>query len=151
MTVAGNHDDWARVGRRELRGSRLRAGGGLLSTLGSYALGPVTLYSVSSLAKAPKVSETGTVRLSAFHNPLDLDGVQRLEFDMALAGHSHGGQIRLPLLGAMVLPGGVGAYDRGLYRKGGHRLLVTAGIDTWLIDACFLRRPEMVMFSESGR
>jgi predicted MPP superfamily phosphohydrolase len=37
------------------------------------------------------------------HFPTDTMIVDR-RFDLILAGHSHGGQVRLPILGALVLP-----------------------------------------------
>ena len=48
--------------------------------------------------------------------------------DLMLSGHSHGGQIRLPLLGAMVLPPMGRKYIEGWFRLGRLQLYVNRGI-----------------------
>ena len=49
--------------------------------------------------------------------------------DLVLAGHTHGGQIRLPWFGALYASSRYGrAFDRGWFlRRDGLRMLVTAG------------------------
>lgn len=47
---------------------------------------------------------------------------------LVLSGHTHGGQIRLPLMGALFLPRGSGAYPYGWYEHGGTWLYVSRGI-----------------------
>jgi uncharacterized protein len=50
--------------------------------------------------------------------------------DLMLAGHSHGGQIRLPFLGPLVLPPMGEKYPEGLYRFNQMQLYVNRGIGT---------------------
>ncbi len=50
--------------------------------------------------------------------------------DVMLSGHSHGGQIRLPFLGAMVLPQLGRKYVEGWFRIGHLQLYVNRGIGT---------------------
>jgi len=50
--------------------------------------------------------------------------------DMMLSGHSHGGQIRLPLLGPIVLPTMGRKYIEGWFRLGRLQLYVNRGIGT---------------------
>ncbi len=50
--------------------------------------------------------------------------------DLMLSGHSHGGQVRLPFLGPMVLPPMGKLYPEGLYRFGQMQLYVNRGIGT---------------------
>jgi predicted MPP superfamily phosphohydrolase len=50
--------------------------------------------------------------------------------DLMLAGHSHGGQIRLPLLGAMILPPLGRKYPEGFYQLNRMQLYVNRGIGT---------------------
>jgi uncharacterized protein len=50
--------------------------------------------------------------------------------DLMLAGHSHGGQVRLPFLGALILPPMGEKYPEGLYRLKQMQLYVNRGIGT---------------------
>lgn len=50
--------------------------------------------------------------------------------DLILSGHTHGGQVRLPVLGAMVLPPMGKKYPEGLYDIGTMQLYVNRGIGT---------------------
>lgn len=80
------------------------------------------------------------------HYPEVANGLGR-KFDLILAGHSHGGQIRLPLLGALVLPKGVGRYDHGYYETPGGPLYVNAGIGTYRIPFRWNCRPEITLIT----
>lgn len=64
------------------------------------------------------------------HNPDTLIGMQASLPGLTLAGHTHGGQIRIPWLYKKVMPVG-GPFDRGLHApvsSGGPRLFVTSGV-----------------------
>src|SRR5208283_2294111 len=50
--------------------------------------------------------------------------------DLMLAGHSHGGQVRLPLVGALHRVDGGKKYVQGLFRLGHMQLYVNRGIGT---------------------
>ena len=50
--------------------------------------------------------------------------------DLMLAGHSHGGQVRLPFVGPLILPPLGKLYPQGLYRFGQTQLYVNRGIGT---------------------
>ena len=80
------------------------------------------------------------------HYPEVANGLGR-KFDLILAGHSHGGQIRLPLLGAMIVPKGVGRYDHGYYETPGGPLYVNAGIGTYRIPFRWNCRPEITVIT----
>jgi uncharacterized protein len=57
---------------------------------------------------------------------------------LTLAGHTHGGQVRLPFLGSPIVPSMYGQrYVRGLIREAGHDLFVTTGIGTSAIPVRF--------------
>jgi predicted MPP superfamily phosphohydrolase len=80
------------------------------------------------------------------HYPQMADGLGR-RFDLVLAGHSHGGQIRLPLVGALVVPKGVWPYDHGFYETRGGPLYVNAGIGTYRIPFRWNCRPELTLIA----
>ena len=80
------------------------------------------------------------------HYPQVADGLGRT-FDLILAGHSHGGQVRLPLIGALVLPKGVGHYEHGYYETTGGPLYVNAGIGTYRIPFRWNCQPELTLIT----
>jgi hypothetical protein len=50
--------------------------------------------------------------------------------DLMLSGHSHGGQIRLPFIGPLILPPMGQKYVEGLFHFGHMQLYVNRGIGT---------------------
>ena len=84
-------------------------------------------------------------RLLLMHYPTQADRLDGRRFDLILAGHSHGGQVRLPFYGALVLPYGVGRYDQGRFDSLGGPLYVNAGIGTYLLPVRFNCRPEITV------
>lgn len=62
---------------------------------------------------------------------------------LVFAGHTHGGQIRLPFVGPVWLPAGCGRFLAGWYEAKGSRMYVSRGIGTSIIHARFLSRPEL--------
>lgn len=63
-------------------------------------------------------------------------------YEFAISGHSHGGQINLPILRDLVLPIGAEKYIRGYYPDS--KVYTTSGIGTTQIHARFLVEPEIV-------
>ena len=62
------------------------------------------------------------------HTPDVFHKAARLGFDLILSGHTHGGQIRLPGIGSLVLPSRYGRrYAQGLFRRGKTLLYVSQG------------------------
>jgi len=64
---------------------------------------------------------------------------------LMLCGHTHGGQVRLPMLGAVVMPVKNKKYDRGWFFEAGRSLLVITGLGTSLPPFRFLCRPEVAV------
>jgi predicted MPP superfamily phosphohydrolase len=83
-------------------------------------------------------------RIYLLHYPDTADELSP-NYDIILAGHSHGGQIRIPFVGALILPYKAKKYDRGLYHTKNGPLYVNPGIGTFLIPARFSCRPEITL------
>jgi len=52
----------------------------------------------------PRAADGSPLRILLSHSPDQLDWAARWDFDLMLAGHLHGGQIRLPLVGPILAP-----------------------------------------------
>jgi uncharacterized protein len=68
-------------------------------------------------------------------------------FDLQLSGHSHGGQVRLPLLTRMILPPLSQRYTSGLYRVGDMAQYTNRGLGYVDARLRFLCRPEITVLS----
>ena len=70
-----------------------------------------------------------------------------------LSGHTHGGQIRLPLIGAFYVPmqGWFPKYDRGLFTEGKTRVFICTGLGASVVRFRFNAPPELALITlESG-
>ena len=87
---------------------------------------------------------TPTVLLS--HQPSVLDLDQTRDVSLILSGHTHGGQLRLPLVGA---PARFATndlkYDRGLFRRGETQLYVSSGTGVIGLPLRLGVRPEIAV------
>ncbi|MDD5251081.1 MAG: metallophosphoesterase [Patescibacteria group bacterium] len=84
-------------------------------------------------------------RIVVAHSP---DAVRTAEVNnvqLLIAGHTHGGQIRLPLVGPIArLPISIGQeYDQGLFRYGRTQLFITPGVGESGPRARLFSRPEI--------
>ena len=84
-----------------------------------------------------------------YHTPDLIEVANRLQIDLYLAGHTHGGQVRLPLWGAIITMSAYGKqYESGLYQLNPTTLYVSRGIGLEGLSmprARFLCPPEMVL------
>ena len=81
-------------------------------------------------------------KLVLLHSPAYFDYSFKIG-DLFLAGHSHGGQVRLPLIGALWVPPGTGKYVQGWFEKSRSKMYVSRGLGTSIIPVRFLCRPEL--------
>jgi predicted MPP superfamily phosphohydrolase len=65
--------------------------------------------------------------------------------DLILSGHTHGGQVRLPLIGAIVAPGQgyFPKYDKGLFQIGETTLYIDSGLGNSVYPIRFLNRVQI--------
>jgi uncharacterized protein len=68
-------------------------------------------------------------------------------FDLQLSGHSHGGQVRVPILMQMVLPKFSRRYVAGLAMKNGMLIYTNRGLGMSGMQMRFNCRPELTIFT----
>lgn len=84
----------------------------------------------------------GAYVIAAFHAPAFFDNIAG-HVPLVLAGHTHGGQVRLPLVPVFWLPRGSGRFLEGWYADRGSRMYVSRGIGTTFLPIRFLCPPEL--------
>jgi uncharacterized protein len=105
MEEAGFIDLGSRALSIPLRGTEILIAGSEVPWFGAHP----------TLAPAPRPPTPG-FRLLLSHSPDQLPWAIANNFDLMLAGHTHGGQIRLPVFGALISPSNFGfRYAGGLY------------------------------------
>lgn len=86
------------------------------------------------------------------HEPDFADAASRQAIDLQLSGHSHGGQVRIPLIGSPYLPLLARKYPYGYYRVGRLQLYTNRGIGTIGLPLRFDAPPEVTLFTlRAGR
>lgn len=85
-----------------------------------------------------------TVKIGLFHSPAFFEEIAGLT-DLNLAGHSHGGQFRIPFFGHFWVPEGTGKFDQGWFKKNRSKLFVSRGIGTSLVPIRFNCSPELAI------
>jgi predicted MPP superfamily phosphohydrolase len=74
------------------------------------------------------------------------------DFKLMLAGHTHGGQIWLPILGAPIVPSSYGQkYARGHIIEKTNDMFVTSGVGTSLLPFRFGVPPEIAVLTITGK
>jgi hypothetical protein len=88
----------------------------------------------------------GAYVIAAFHSPAFFDTVAG-RVPLVLAGHTHGGQVRLPLVPVFWLPEGSGRFLEGWYAERRSKMYVSRGIGTSFLPMRFLCRPELTIIT----
>ncbi len=81
------------------------------------------------------------------HEPDFADEAWRFPIDLQLSGHSHGGQIRIPLLPPLYLPDLAKKYVLGTYHVGPLTLYTNAGLGTVMVPVRLNCPPEITLLT----
>jgi predicted MPP superfamily phosphohydrolase len=97
-------------------------------------------------------AEAGTLTLVLTHTPDNIYELSGPGVTAVFAGHYHAGQIRVPLLGSLVVPSAYGRlFDQGHFVVNGTHLFVTAGVGAARPSACTASRTSLSWIFEGGR
>lgn len=88
------------------------------------------------------------IKIALFHTPSFFKVISG-HVDLAFAGHSHGGQVRLPFLEPFWAPAGTNQYYSGWYNEGSSEMYVSRGIGTSILPIRINCRPEVAFIELS--
>ena len=153
--VLGNHDHWADAGltREHFKKAKIEDLTNrhlVLEKEGSklYLAGVDDLWEgEQDLKRALRGVPDKGVRILLSHNPDYAETMQGGRVDLMLSGHTHGGQVYLPVFGAPLLPSRFGQkYRAGLIRAEKVTVYVSKGIGTIYPHVRLFCSPEIPTF-----
>ncbi len=157
--VLGNHDFWSgpKVTESLCHGFETRAGIPVLRNQSIslkkgkdsiQLLGIDDYWNSWNLGKALRKVPMESVKILLSHNP---DINQRIssshKIDLVLSGHTHGGQISLPFIGAPFSPTRDRRYIKGLVRDGDRQTYITRGVGHLVVPIRFNCPPEVTLIT----
>lgn len=154
--VLGNHDWWqdgpamraalTRAGLRVLENDAVRLPGTPLWIVGIGDHYTGHSDPQRALATVPAGAQT----LVLMHDPASFANLPPVA-GLTVAGHTHGGQVSLPGIGALIVPGAAPReWAYGWIAHRGNRMYVTSGIGVSILPLRLNVRPEWVMFTLDG-
>lgn len=153
FAVLGNHD--LRANRTDVVNALEHAGVALIANLSVPLGGPFDDVTISGLDDPTRgqpradwsAGEADRTRIVLMHSPDGLHAIGERPFDLAVCGHTHGGQIALPNGKPLVVPSGTLSrrFCRGLFRLGAHgpTLLVSRGVGCSTLPVRMYAAPEV--------
>lgn len=134
FAILGNHDQWIDHERTrqalEQVGFQVLQGRWLQVEVNGIPL-VVVGHEGPWFGPTPNLSESpsGVFRLGLSHTPDNYPWAREQQIDLLLAGHVHGGQIRFPIIGSLLVPSKYGRrYDCGLFHEGPTVMYVGRGL-----------------------
>lgn len=153
IAVLGNHDlsghGKAVTGAMEAANIRL-----LRNEVATVEYGGDMLYIAGTddtLMGEPLVRKTfeqvpeGAAVLSLWHEAQEADLAAELGAFAQLSGHSHGGQVRIPVIGPLVVPSDSGEYVMGLHDASGMPVYTSRGLGVYRPPVRFMSPPEVTL------
>lgn len=166
FAVLGNHDHWS--GADEVRAvlkttdiqelpnkvHTIARKGAMLHIVGLDDLWPYSSRTLSVWSYEPLLHDVirtmpqQGAAILLVHEPDFADVAARSNrFDLQLSGHTHGGQVRIPFVGAVELPPLGRKYSSGLYQFSSMQLYTNRGLGMVHPMVRFNCRPEITLFT----
>ena len=134
FAILGNHDSWYDVSliRRRVRRCGMHLLGNSWTRIDVLGKPLVVIGNETPwFTPGPDLSDCpdGPFRLCLSHTPDNIAWARARGIDLMLSGHVHGGQVRLPLVGSLVVPSRYGRkYDCGTFDEPPTVLHVSRGL-----------------------
>ena len=146
--IAGNHDEWALLRKDDVADDFASTGGLWLEDGDSVVYDNrvllVTKYQPEGYGDT--MNDAGAMkRIMLNHYPCIVDSLPKNSFDLILAGHTHGGQVRVPFIENPILEERDKVYSKGLFLTEAGPMYVSTGIGTFFWSVRFMCRLEITI------
>ena len=161
--VSGNHE-WSNDRRKELLVKLKDMGVVILNNKGSTFVArsaDINICGVDdpyrhrdNIEKAMKGVDSRKYTVLLSHSPKIRQRLEHYSPDLILCGHTHGGQIRLPFIGAIIEPGEglFPHFDKGMFKlKENSLLYIDSGVGTSKLPIRFLNRSQVSVIRIKGQ
>ena len=107
----------------------------------------LNLYQLEESLK--KMSDDSIFQILLCHRPEIFDIYVKENIDLIFSGHAHGGQIRIPFIGALMAPdqGLFPKYTSGMYEEKGSTMVVSRGLGNSIMPIRTFNRPEIIVLT----
>lgn len=101
---------------------------------------------IKSIAGQEKKNNIPNYKILLLHEPDYIEDIDYQQFDLVLAGHSHNGQVRMPGIGAIILPEGAKKYYEQHYTLNQTDLYISSGLGTSTIPYRLFNKPAINLY-----
>lgn len=85
-------------------------------------------------------------KIFMLHYPDKVDDILKYNFDLVLSGHSHNGQVRLPIIGKIITPDNSKKYYDPYYKIDNTNLYISGGIGNSTLNIRFFNKPSFNLY-----
>lgn len=103
-------------------------------------------YDTPDIEKALADCPPHSYKIALVHQPDYVSEVSKHHVRMQVSGHSHGGQVRLPILTHFMLPTGAKKYIHGQYKVNHTKLFISNGVGVHTLPFRFCAPPDILVF-----
>lgn len=82
-------------------------------------------------------------KILLIHEPDYIDDIKNINYDLILSGHSHNGQVRFPIIGAIYKPVGAKKYYKNHYIINNSELFISSGLGTSVVNLRLFNKPSI--------
>ena len=91
-------------------------------------------------------NELPLYKVLIMHTPDTFEKIEQYKFNLVLAGHSHNGQINIPVIGTFYTPEGAKKYYKEYYKKDNTDFYISSGIGTSHYNYRLFNRPSFNLY-----
>ncbi len=90
--------------------------------------------------------ENPKYKILLMHEPDNMKYINKQNLNLVLAGHSHNGQVRLPIIGKLITPKGAKIYYDEYYKVNNTNFYISSGLGTSVLNIRLFNKPSINLY-----